>query len=79
MPDNSLEDFDHSDHPVVNERGRNCGKSSDTTSDIYDHIGKEWVVKATSVKPIYSSASYNPESLTHCEEAEQHRLEDQLE
>jgi hypothetical protein len=49
------------------------------TTDTYDRIGKEWVVKATSVKPVYSSTSYKPESPKHSEEAEQHRLEDQWE
>ncbi len=72
MPDNSSEDSDHSDHSIVNELGR-AHKSLDPTES-YDPISQEWVVKATAVKHTYSSISYNPESPTHSEKAEQHRL-----
>ena len=65
---------DHSDHPVVNELGRAC-KAPDSTEP-YDPISQEWIVKSTAPKPTHVSTSYNPESPTLSEDAEQHHLED---
>jgi len=49
IPDNSSEDSDHSDHPAVTDPG-NARKAPDSTES-YDVISQEWVVKSTASKP----------------------------